>query len=145
MEQDNWLWCNKCQGLAFAGSSSAGACPAGGTHDHSGSGNYILIQDLSEAPGQDNWRWCNKCQGLAFAGNSSAGACPAGRIHDHSGSGNYTLLKDIPIPIPYTQSNWRWCNKCQGLAFAGNSSAGACPAGGTHDHSGSGDYTLAKP
>jgi hypothetical protein len=30
------------------------------------------------------------------------------------------------------QSNWRWCNKCQGLAYAGNSQ-GVCPAGGTHN------------
>ena len=41
MYQDNWRWCNKCQGLAYAGNLSLGACPAGGTHDHSGSGNYI--------------------------------------------------------------------------------------------------------
>jgi len=42
--QDNWRWCNKCQGLAFAGSPSPGACPAGGTHDHAGSGNYVVIK-----------------------------------------------------------------------------------------------------
>lgn len=41
--QDNWRWCTKCQGLAFAGNSSLGPCPAGGTHDHTGSGNYSLI------------------------------------------------------------------------------------------------------
>lgn len=40
------------------------------------------------------------------------------------------------------QSNWRWCKKCQGLAFTGSGS-GACPAKGVHDHSGSSDYTLA--
>ena len=93
---------------------------------------------------QDNWRWCNKCQGLAFAGNPSPGACPAGGTHDHSGSGNYILVLDSPIPIPFTQDNWRWCNKCQGLAYAGNPSVGACPAGGTHDHAGSENYTLIK-
>jgi len=43
-EQDNWRWCHKCQGLAFAGNPSPGACPAGGLHDHAGSGNYSLVQ-----------------------------------------------------------------------------------------------------
>ena len=44
--QDNWRWCNKCQVLAFAGFPSLGACAAGGSHDHSGSGDYVLIQDV---------------------------------------------------------------------------------------------------
>src|SRR5207342_2555562 len=114
MEQDNWRWCNKCQGLAYAGNPTVGACPAGGTHDHAGSGNYTLLQDTAYAPGQDNWRWCNKCQGLAYAGNPSVGACPAGGTHNHAGSGNYILLLDSPVSIPFTQNNWRWCNKCQG-------------------------------
>jgi hypothetical protein len=40
------------------------------------------------------------------------------------------------------QDAWRWCNKCQALAFAGGSSRGACPAGGVHDHQGSSNYVL---
>lgn len=40
--QDKWMWCNKCQALAFAGAATAGACPAGGDHTHIGSGNYAL-------------------------------------------------------------------------------------------------------
>ena len=40
--QDNWRWCNKCQGLAFAGFPSQGACPAGGLHNHFLSGDYVL-------------------------------------------------------------------------------------------------------
>src|SRR5215471_3598167 len=42
------------------------------------------------------------------------------------------------------QDNWRWCNKCQALAFAGNGSLGACPAGGQHNDPGSGDHVLAQ-
>jgi hypothetical protein len=93
---------------------------------------------------QDNWRWCSKCQGLAFAGNPSLGACPAGETHDHAGSGNYRLIQDPAVLLPFSQNNWRWCNKCQGLTFAGNPSPGACPAGETHDHAGSGNYVLIK-
>src|SRR4029077_16999304 len=42
-----------------------------------------------------------------------------------------------------SQSNWRWCNKCQALSFGGSPSPGKCSAGGMHDHAGSGDYVLA--
>ncbi len=42
------------------------------------------------------------------------------------------------------QANWRWCNKCQCLAFAGNPSAGCCAAGGTHNYAGSGAYGLTQ-
>lgn len=37
------------------------------------------------------------------------------------------------------QSNWRWCNKCQGLFFGGNPGS-KCPAGGAHSKTGSGNY-----
>jgi kumamolisin len=142
--QTNWRWCNKCQGLAFAGNASLGPCPAGGNHDHTGSGDYFLVENA--APGssaQNDWKWCNKCQGLAFAGNPSPGRCPAGGTHDHTGSGNY-VLSFFAASSQGGQSNWRWCNKCQGLAFAGNASLGSCPAGGNHDHTGSGNYVLAE-
>ena len=39
------------------------------------------------------------------------------------------------------QPNWRYCCKCYGL-FLGPSAAGVCPAGGEHDPSKSGNYTL---
>jgi hypothetical protein len=90
-EQTNWRWCNKCQVLAFAGNPSPGACAAGGSHDHTGSGDYALMQNVSVPGAQSNWRWCNKCQVLAFAGNPSPGACAAGGSHDHTGSGDYWL------------------------------------------------------
>jgi hypothetical protein len=139
--QDNWRWCNKCQGLTFAGNPTPGVCPAKGNHDHSGSGNYRLFQNTTSVPGQDNWHWCTKCQGLAYGGS---GACAAGGMHDHTGSGNYVLVQNLPTSLPLTQDNWRWCDKCQALTFGGNSTLGACPAGGTHDHAGSGNYVLIK-
>lgn len=44
--QDNWRWCNKCQGLWFAGSppTKKKPCPAGGEHSQEGSGNYRLLK-----------------------------------------------------------------------------------------------------
>jgi hypothetical protein len=65
--------------------------------------------------------------------------CPAGGVHDHTGSADYTLaMNRAGLP---GQSNWRWCRKCQGLAFGGHS-GGVCPKGAAHDFSQSGDYVL---
>ena len=139
-EQTNWRWCTKCQVLAFAGSPSPGPCAAGGSHDHTGSGDYGLMQNLSVPGAQSNWRCCDKCLVLAFAGSPSLGPCAAGGSHDHTGSGDYVLMQNVTVPG--AQSNWRCCNKCLVLAFAGNPSPGACAAGGSHDHTGSGDYWI---
>jgi hypothetical protein len=144
--QDNWRWCNKCQGLWFNGNPSKGPCPKDGkNHSDSGSSNYTLTANeiaLLKTL-QTNWRWCDKCQGLWFAGNApSMGACPAGGGHQHTSPDGYTLTYNTTAGAG-TQGNWRWCDKCQGLWFAGNApSMGACPAGGGHTHSGSGDYIL---
>jgi hypothetical protein len=135
--QNNWRWCNKCQGLAYAG-FGAGVCPAGAGHDHAGSGDYSLISGLPGFVGQNNWKWCQKCQGLAYAG-LGAGACPAGGGHDFTRSWDYTLIMGATRFAG--QNNWKWCQKCQGLAYAGGT-PGRCPAGGTHDPSRSADYTL---
>ncbi|MBA4064095.1 MAG: hypothetical protein C0501_10360 [Isosphaera sp.] len=103
-----------------------------------------MLHDEPFAFGQPDWRWCRKCQGLAYAGDASdtpvPGPCPAGGLHDHTGSFDYILAHD---QAPGSgEANWRWCRKCQGLAFAGNGGPGACPAGDQHDHSTSFDYIL---
>lgn len=43
-----------------------------------------------------------------------------------------------------TQLNWRWCNKCHGLAFVGTASIGRCATGGFHNYNGSGKYALVQ-
>ena len=140
--QVNWAWCRKCQGLAFAGNILPGACPGGDSHDHSGSGNYVLAFNAAAPPsGQSNWRWCDKCQGMTWGGSSSPGRCPAGGTHNLSASGDYVLVQNVPAGSG--QSDWRWCDKCQGMTWGGSSSPGRCPAGGTHNLSASADYELA--
>jgi hypothetical protein len=49
-------------------------------------------------------------------------------------------------PALASQNGWRWCRQCQGLWFAGNPTAGVCPATGTAGHSFllSSDYTLTR-
>jgi hypothetical protein len=140
--QDKWRWCNKCQVLHFAGGNSLGACAAGGLHNFEGSSNYSLILNTANLRGQYGWRWCNKCQELFFAGGGSKGVCPTGGKHNSTGSGDYLLKSKEDSPNYSGQAEWRWCRKCQALSFAGGDSLGACPAGGSHDNSGSGNYIL---
>lgn len=40
--QNQWKWCEKCQGLFYALNASKSRCPAGGTHDGSKSWDYSL-------------------------------------------------------------------------------------------------------
>jgi hypothetical protein len=93
--QNDWRWCERCQGLWFGDNSTSGVCPAGGGHSEIGSGNYTLTQGTGS--GQDNWRWCDQCQGLWFAGNGTPGVCPAGGGHSENGSGDYFLTQQ-PTP-----------------------------------------------
>ena len=141
--QRNWRWCQKCEGMFFAGNPSQGTCPAGGAHDRSASGDYDMIvpvPGMRVPPGQTGWRWCQKCQGMFFGDNPSNGSCPVGGAHDKSASGPYKLIHQAPAA--HGQHDWRWCNKCQGLFFNGHPTQGTCPAGGAHDASTSGDYSI---
>src|SRR5260221_2163578 len=70
-----------------------------------------------------------------LAPSPSLGACPACGGHDHQGSGDYALV--MTAPGASGQNNWRWCNKCQGLAFAGALSPEAGPALAVADQLGS--------
>ncbi|HEV2756785.1 MAG TPA: M36 family metallopeptidase [Actinomycetota bacterium] len=137
--QQNWRWCNKCQGLFYGPNIASSDCPTGGTHVQTGSGNYRLVQNAALYPGQQNWRWCNKCQGLFYGPNIASSDCPAGGTHAQTASGNYVLVNQSPLAGG--QHGWRWCNKCQGLFFGLNTGS-ACPDGGAHNASGSGDYSL---
>jgi hypothetical protein len=74
-----------------------------------------------------------------FNGNPTNGVCPAGGAHTSAGSGNYTFNR---VSAPCQQTNWRWCQKCQGMWFNGNPTNGVCPAGGAHTRTGSGDYPI---
>jgi hypothetical protein len=76
--QEDWRWCNKCQGLFFGGNAGS-KCPADSkAHTKIGSGNYVLVGDSPNASGQQDWRWCNKCPGLFFGGNAGS-KCPLGK------------------------------------------------------------------
>ncbi|MGY1727821.1 hypothetical protein ACI79J_12705 [Geodermatophilus sp. SYSU D01062] len=149
--QSDWRWCDRCQGLFFGVGLATSRCPAGGTHAdpaQSRSGNYSLPHNAPPSPSrQPEWRWCDKCQGLFYGPAVAGSVCPTGGTHSlptQSGSGNYSLPHNV-APSPETQSDWRWCNKCQGLFFGGGLATSRCPAGGSHAdpaQSGSGNYSL---
>jgi hypothetical protein len=117
--QNNWRWCSKCQGLAFAG-IGPGRCTAGGTHDQSRSYDYALTIGNTDMSGQNNWKWCKKCQGMAYGGAPSGpGNCPAGGSHDHSESGDYTLPNfgaDEPFLLNSIKTGQRWADLLRGVS-----------------------------
>lgn len=101
--QDNWKWCKKCSILYL--DQGARVCPAGGSHDASGSANYAIaygaVPDGSVrgfGVTDSNWRWCSKCAALHYGAGDNT--CPAGGQHDNSGSANYWLSEIGSIPQP---------------------------------------------
>lgn len=92
---------------------------------------------------QDGWRRCNKCQGLYY-GWLRPNPCPAGGNHDATGSLPYRLNNLLAGAQAGTgrQADWRWCDRCQALHYAGpGRGPSVCPAGGAHDNAG-GNYVL---
>ncbi|KAJ9656825.1 hypothetical protein H2198_004713 [Neophaeococcomyces mojaviensis] len=132
-------WCNKCQGLF---SASTAVCPAGLTHDYIGSNNYRLVNNNPSHNGQKDWSSCTDCRMVWYTANDTAGSCPAkpGQGHKANPEGHFSLTFE-PTLAP-GQHDWKWCRKCQGLSYSKNALRGACPAGGSHEHSGSGNYIL---
>lgn len=91
---------------------------------------------------QGNWRWCNNCSGLWFNGDAAgSNICPAGGPHPFYPDYNYLLRYGSKTPAGH-QGNWRYCNKCRGLWFAGGAGTSSCPAGGRHSSQGSRNYRL---
>jgi hypothetical protein len=64
---DGKTYCN-LGSATYDNTLNLGPCPAGGSHDHTGSGNYLLQHDTPlGASQQADWKWCGKCQELTYA------------------------------------------------------------------------------
>ena len=138
--QEGWRWCNKCQAMWFGRDATVSHCPAGGHHSQDGSGLYQLPMNYQGSAGQLRWRWCCKCQSLFYGGDRmSAGVCPSGGEHDGTASADYSMIYSTPGNAGWTQGNWRWCYKCQGMHYG---VGGICPTGGAHDPSRSASYVM---
>jgi hypothetical protein len=83
-------------------------CPAGGLHDGSKSGHYLLTfgEGGTNTNPQGGWRWCKNCEGLFFDGHLNQNHCPAavagtaGQVggnvfgpHNGQDSGHYVLAR----------------------------------------------------
>ncbi|MEV4116098.1 hypothetical protein [Nonomuraea sp. NPDC049695] len=153
--QAGWRWCERCSGLWYSLNGTRGGCPAGdildGGHHSTGSGNYILKTIEDGGRGQSNWRWCGACQGLWYWGNSTFGHCPSQGSSGHTPFGpyptisSYYLIEDVGNrDSPGGQEQWRWCFKCAGMFFDGNTpgASGRCPKDGAHHAVTGGSYVL---
>lgn len=136
--QADWRSCSKCQSLFFG--PFGGICPTGGSHDASGSFDYISIYNAASAANlQNSWQSCKKCQCLHFTGFT--GACAAGGTHDDANSFRYSVLFNCGATSK-RQNGWQSCVKCRQLFFGPFSSRGHCAAGGRHDGQNSYDYSV---
>ncbi|GAA3769351.1 hypothetical protein GCM10022225_65140 [Plantactinospora mayteni] len=123
--------------------SSASASTESASRPATASARLASLASTADYAVQAGWQWCGKCRGLFYILNGTNGVCPSGGGHNGSSSSNYQLLFGEPsVSAPDIQSNWRWCRKCQGLAFAGNGTSGRCPAGSGHNFTASYNYHL---
>jgi hypothetical protein len=149
--QRGWKRCTKCHGL-FLGSKS-GICPKDNSpHTEASGEDYRLIYEPSSDQAQKipshqpNWRWCKKCKSLFYfpknkeqgdqnKENYDYGICSGqGEKHSREGSSIYQVKI---LPGTQTQTQWRWCDKCQVLHYVTGSTTGSCYGGENHHAAGS--------
>lgn len=142
--QTGWVQCTLCCSLVFTdGQAIGGVCIMREEgHIYVPLFKYRVALEGEGIKGQVDWRHCNKCSALFYAGNETKGTCPVDHdVHDDSDSGAYELLH-TSIQFPFSKNKWRWCRKCEQLFRPPSNNVTFCPRGGTHDHKGSGFYTV---
>lgn len=125
--QTAWRFCGKCNCLFFE--PEPGTCPQDHKPHVAGAGpqasgfNFALTHDVApDAYHQSNWRFCGKCSGLFWAG--AGGHCPQDHGTHRAGAGPDAPGYDFVLPHnpgedPAHQENWRFCQRCFALVFAG--------------------------
>jgi hypothetical protein len=118
----------------------------------------LITPAAAEAGSQNEWRFCTKCHvmfynGYAISQNNptNTGRCAAGGSHlpqgweffldyDSSRTNNAALN---PGGVATKQYDWRFCNRCFSLFWAGDTrpdgkpgKRGVCPVGGAHQEQG---------
>jgi hypothetical protein len=141
--ESGWTQCAKCDTLFSKSATPNTKCQQGGVHEPLPQGNSYLVRlggdavdQVTPEPGiQKRWAKCNKCGELAFSGFRVRSSCtvpnqPGFGLDGHSPIGfNFVLEHDIPGP---GQDGWRFCSKCNQLAFEPENSDSHCAAGGKH-------------
>ena len=130
--QGDWRLCRRCDSMFWNGGANAGICPRGGGHESAGY-NYVLSHDSGEdAQHQGSWRYCRKCAQLFWNGDSARrGLCPAGATHEPAGY-DFLLPHASLQEDASHQANWRFCGKCGGLFWDGDTNKGVCAVGASH-------------
>jgi hypothetical protein len=90
-------FCFRCRCMFFRGDfgsgSSFGVCPAGGPHDASMSGDYVLNLDRPQANGQPKWVVCVNCKCLHHGPEGDRACAAAGDFTIGHNPGNNPLFK----------------------------------------------------
>jgi len=133
---DRFRLCSQCACLV-RGNNPAG-CSVGATHDTSAREVYVVRRNPTTlAKEQSFWRVCLQCSVLmslkSFNG-ANENRCPVSGMHTPGPEEYFVTFRTAA-------TQWRWCRKCELLAvWVAPQVPGACPAGGTHDHTGSDFY-----
>jgi hypothetical protein len=138
--QPGWRYCFKCSALVFSDESRAeeGACAAGGVHDLSASGNYVIPRDAETEVGQRRWFVCTKCSAVNYIDTSRGpGRCSAGGRHRRD---RWEYLIEHDAEGRPQGGSFRWCRKCENMVLGSNPPR--CVKGGNHDTSRSGTYLV---
>lgn len=112
-----------------------------------GASGVDMAMDMGGYWGQADWKQCSKCMAIAFSANASKGSCHDGQPHLFNDNVTRKYQLAINNPSFDGQTNWRWCNKCQYIYWAGLdenivNNWGSCFAGGSHNAAGSANYRL---
>jgi hypothetical protein len=149
--QSQWMWCNLCSGMFYAGYSGWGACPFSNPAYHGQHGrykaytssNYFFYYDAVAGGGwQGNWWWCKNCMGMWWGGGNG-GFCPATNSQHQKGSNVSSYVAYLGSGS-VGQNDWRYCRDCAGMFWGGGGalSYGVCPTGGQHNGTGSSNYQI---
>ncbi len=147
--QAEWRFCGNCGVLFWNHDASQTRCPSGEHHSAIGWEFILPAIETGGGRGQSEWHFCRKCCGLFWNMDPWLSACPAGDQHEAAGW-NFVLPSvetgggaHSPIGLQFIlpaketgagdgQPDWRYCGKCGGLFWWGNSQPGTCPRGGGH-------------
>jgi hypothetical protein len=104
----------------------------------------IIMKKNKSITYQTGWAECDGCSSLVFTdGEVVTGWCILHQEIGHVCTGANRYKVAFEGEGMKGQVDWRHCNKCGSLFFAGNPSKGVCPYDhGTHDDSQSGSYEL---
>jgi hypothetical protein len=142
--EGNWAVCEKCDTLfSLQLPVEANHCQQGGGHVANIFEIFAIEKasanpedELDPTPGiQKRWTGCKKCSEMVFGAFRARGTCtvanaPGFALDGHNPVGfNYSLEHDVTGP---GQDGWRFCNKCNQLAFEPENGSSHCAGGGQH-------------